>query len=113
MNGETFPEEARKLFERIRVAAGESDGESPLIDRVSDNPKSVCQMVKFSLGLDYDRVDYNDPIPISKQVLLFSYYDVREFNQPAYKRTYISEKFDLHTNGWVDWVVKRVEELGM
>ena len=101
------------MFERIREAAGEIDGETPLTDRVLDNPKSVCQMIKFALGLDFDRVDYNDPIPISKQMLLFSYYDIREFNQSSYKRTYISEKYDLHTNGYVDWVVKRVEELGM
>ena len=74
---------------------------------------SLEAVLKFSVGLDYKRVDYNHPIPISKQMIYFSYNDIREYNQSSYKRTYLSEKHDLDTNGYLDWVVKRVEEWGM
>ena len=113
VNGETFPVEAGNLFEKIRGAVGK---ESSIIDRVLDDPDrniSWKAVLKWSVGLNYKRVDYKLPIPISKQMILFSYNDVREFNQSSYKRSYISEKYDLHTNGYLDWVVKRVEELGM
>ena len=53
------------------------------------------------------------PIPISKHLLLFSYADVREFNQSVYKRTYISEKYDLQHNGYVDWITNRIKEIGI
>ena len=111
VNGETFPVEAGNLFEKIRGAAGGS-----VIDRVLDNPDKIfswCSVLKWAVGLDYKRVDYNIPVPISKQMILFAYNEVREFNQSCYKRTYLSEKYDLDTNGYLDWVVKRVEELGM
>ena len=57
-------------------------------------------------------MDYNIPIEISKQLLLFAYADVREFNQSVYKRTYLSEKYDLLSNGYVDWINNRIEEIG-
>ena len=69
-------------------------------------------MLKWEIGLNYKKVDYKLPIPISKQMALFAYNEVREFNKPAYKRTYLSEKYDLHTNGYVDWVSQRLEYLG-
>lgn len=62
--------------------------------------------------IDYEKIDFNVPIPNSMQQRFFTYDEVREFNQPAYKRTYISEKSDLTTNGWVDWIVGRVQEIG-
>ena len=69
--------------------------------------------VKFNARTnDYAKVDYKMPIPISKHLLLFSYADVREFNQSVYKRTYISEKFDLLHNGYVDWLTNRIKEIG-
>ena len=46
-------------------------------------------------------------------MLLFSYADVREFNQSVYKRTYVSEKYDLQHNGYVDWVTNRIKEIGI
>ena len=66
----------------------------------------------FARTNDYVKVDYNIPIEISKQLLLFAYADVREFNQSVYKRTYLSEKYDLLSNGYVDWINNRIEEIG-
>ena len=113
MNGETFPEEARKLFERIRGAVGK---ESIIVDRVLGDPDEYTSLeseLKWKVGMNYKRVDYRHPIPISKQMIYFSYDDIREYNQSSYKRTYLSEKHDLDTNGYLDWVVKRVDEWGM
>ena len=62
--------------------------------------------------VEYEKIDYNFPIPNSFQQRQFTYDEVREFNQSVYKRTYISEKCDLTTNGWVDWIVSRVQEIG-
>ena len=66
----------------------------------------------FARTNDYEKVDYNIPVPISKHLLLFAYGDVREFNQPVYKRTYLSEKHDLLSTGYVDWINNRIEEIG-
>ena len=81
------------------------------------NPNLKLISAKFLMRMsgkpiDYEKIDYNVPIPNSLQQRYFTYDEVREFNQPAYKRTYISEKSDLTTNGWVDWVVGRVQEIG-
>ena len=62
---------------------------------------------------DYDKIDYKEPIPNSKQMRLFAYDEVREFNQSSYKRTYLSEKSDLLENGYVDWLVNRINEIGI
>ena len=43
---------------------------------------------------------------------LFAYDEVREFNMPYYKRTYISEKTDLSKNGYVDMVTDRIQKIG-
>ena len=66
----------------------------------------------FARSNDYVKVDYTIPIAISKHLLLFAYGDVREFNQPVYKRTYLSEKHDLLSNGYVDWINNRIQEIG-
>jgi len=109
--GETIPEEACKLFEKIRGAVGR---ECKIIDRVLDDPDRNINwdaVLKWKLGMNYKRVDYHHPIPVSKQMLLFSFNDIREFNQSSYKRTYLIEKYDMDTNGYLDWVVKRMEDL--
>ena len=70
-------------------------------------------LVKFVSGKkDYVKVDYTVPIPISRHMLLYSYADIREFNQSVYKRTYVSEKYDLLNNGYVDWITERIKEIG-
>ena len=100
------------MFEKIRGAVGKAE----IVDRVlddSDANMSLESELKWSVGMKYKRVDYRHPIPISKQMVYFSYNDVREFNQSNYKRTYMSQKHDLDTSGYLDWVVKRVEEWGM
>ena len=60
----------------------------------------------------YPRVDYQVPTPVSEQMRLWPYDEVREFNQPAFKRCYISEKEDLLENGYPEWVANRVKEIG-
>ena len=64
--------------------------------------------------VEYEKIDYRFPTPNSLQQRLFTYDEVREFNMPSYKRTYISEKYDLIENGhgYVDWVVEHVKKIG-
>ena len=64
--------------------------------------------------MEYEKIDYRFPTPNSLQQRLFTYDEVREFNMPSYKRTYISEKYDLIENGhgYVDWVVEHVKKIG-
>ena len=68
--------------------------------------------VKWAFGHEYEKVDFNYHIPISKQCQLFTYNEIREFNQSAYKRTYTSEKHDLASNGYVEWMTNRIKEIG-
>ena len=75
---------------------------------------NVLKFLASSAGIKmpYCKVDYKVPIPCSKQMRLFAYDEVREFNMPYYKRTYISEKADLSKNGYVDMVTERIQEIG-
>ena len=57
-------------------------------------------------------ISYKSHIPNSKQMRYFAMDSVREFNMPVYLRTYTSNKDDLRTNGYIDWVVNRVQEIG-
>lgn len=36
---------------------------------------------------------------------------MREFDLPYVKRTYMTTSTELSTNGWVDWVVERLEKV--
>ena len=63
--------------------------------------------------MPYEKISFKDAIPMSKQMRLFTYDEIREFNMPFYKRSYASEKTDLATNGYVDMVTQRIQEIGM
>ena len=62
--------------------------------------------------VEYEAIDFRVPLPSSFQQRQFTYDEVREFNQSAYKRTYMSEKYDLKDNGYIDWVVDRIKKIG-
>ena len=62
--------------------------------------------------MPYEKISFKDAIPMSKQMRLFTYDEVREFNMPFYKRSYASEKTDLATNGYVDMVTQRIQKIG-
>ena len=123
MNGDrdSFDDDwhGRGLFEQIRRVAG---GEEAIIDShysIKASPEEkAANMARYLMTcqghpMDYKKVDYRIPIPNSEQMRLFSWDEVREFNQSAYKRTYISEKTDLLTNGYPEWVTQRIQEMGM
>ena len=115
---EKFGEEEKKKFEALREAAG-GDGQItdfPLLMGLGTEEEQA-HYAKFMLkstgmaNLDYKKIKYKRPIPCSQQMRLFAYNDVREFNQPYYKRTYLSEKKDFLDTGHVGWVTDRVAEL--
>lgn len=37
--------------------------------------------------------------------------NTREFDLPYVKRTYLTTSTELSTNGWVDWVVERMDKI--
>ena len=57
--------------------------------------------------MPYEKISFKDAVPMSKQMRLFTYDEVREFNMPFYKRSFVSEKTDLTTNGYVDLITQR------
>ena len=116
---EKFGEEEKKRFEALRKAAG---GEREILDWPSDlgldthmeRANHAKFLINFGGGMtnfDYNKIKYMEPIPCSQQMRLFAYNDVREFNQPSFKRTYMSEKKEFIKSGYVDWVADRVSEI--
>ena len=55
---------------------------------------------------------YKTPIPLSEMNQLFPFNDIREFNQPYFKKAYASEKINLSSNGYVNWIADRVALIG-
>ena len=108
-----FGEKETEWFERIREAMG-----PPLIDAVElhaseESPEEVQgNFIKFLLGdpnATYPKVLYTTPTPISEIMRYYVWDDVREYPQPFCKATYMTDKTDLHTNGWVQWLSERVD----
>ena len=62
--------------------------------------------------MEYEIIDFQVPLPNSFQQRQFTLDEVREFNQSAYKRSYMSEKYDLRNNGYIDWLVERIKKIG-
>ena len=99
----------RGLFEQIRRVAG---GEEAIIDShysIKASPEEkAANMARYLMTcqghpMDYKKVDYRIPIPNSEQMRLFSWDEVREFNQSAYKRTlYLRENWP--PDQWISWV---------
>ena len=119
---ETFGMNEMQWFDRIREACG---GESqitdfPNLDALNQNPQGAIFNFFFVRAANIPIpvppspiVDYRNPIPLSEQNRLFVYNDVREFNQPFIKGVYRSEKMDLSSNGYTNWIADRVELIGM
>ena len=62
--------------------------------------------------VEYEIIDFQVSLPNSFQQRQFTLDEVREFNQSAYKRSYMSEKYDLRNNGYIDWLVERIKKIG-
>ena len=115
VNGEKekFGDKEAKWFEKIRETAG---GEKNITDyNLNFDKQDILKFLATVTGfsMPYAKVSYKVPIPSSKQMRLFAYNEVREFNMPYYKRTYISEKTDLSKNGYVDLLTERIQKIGI
>lgn len=49
--------------------------------------------------------------PMSKLTSEWLFQNTREFDEPYVKRTYLTTSTELSTNGWVDWVVGRMDKI--
>ena len=110
--------QGRELFEKIRRLAGT---EEEIIDvhysvkcSLEEATANINRYLMACSGLevDYPKVDYRVPIPNSEHMRLYNFDEGREFNQSAYKRMYVSEKTDLLTNGYPEWITRRIQEIG-
>ena len=115
---ETFGENEMEWFEKIREACG---GESEIVDYPNHEAlKQDQQGALLNLFLRLGKVpvppvqliDYKIPIPMSEQMPLYVYNDIREYNQPYFKHGYGSEKPDLSSNGYASWVADRADLIG-
>ena len=102
---------------------GENDiHDYPTLEAFKDISDIVLEMGtkavlgKFNLGhltIDkYEKANHLTPTPLSKQMRLWTYEDVREFNQPYVKKAYHTDKTNLSTIGYSDWVADRIYKLG-
>jgi hypothetical protein len=49
--------------------------------------------------------------PMSELTAMWIFRNTREFDQPYVKRTYLTNSTNLSKNGWVDWVVGRMDKI--
>ncbi|KAH6918093.1 hypothetical protein BKA70DRAFT_8156 [Coprinopsis sp. MPI-PUGE-AT-0042] len=49
--------------------------------------------------------------PMSELTSLWIFRSTREFDLPYVKKTYVTKATNLSTNGWLDWVVGRVDQI--
>ena len=119
MNGEPFGEKELMWFDRLREAMGGEDEihDYPTFKAQIEEPTKVFGQFLSNLatgtqGGSYPKANHLTPTPVSEQMRLWTYEEVREFNQPAFKRCYLSEKKDLLDNGYPEWVSSRIQEIG-
>ena len=115
-------------FENIREIMG---GEDEIIDYPTLNAQNdfLCVLLEIMaerlkidkvlnpigklLGIkSYEKVLYTKAVPMSMQMRLWAYEDVREFNQPYVKKVYQTDKVDLSKNGYAEWVSNRIASIG-
>ena len=116
---ETFGENEIQWFEKIREACG---GESEIADYPNhealkqDKKEALLNFLLRSAGFPFPPtvplINYMTPIPMSEQMSLYLYNDVREYNLPYFKKGYGSEKLDLSSNGYASWIADRVDLIG-
>ena len=115
---ESFGENEMQWFEKIREACG---GESEIIDfpnheALKQDPQGA--LLNFFLRLakipvpPVPLINYMTPIPMSEQMPLSVYKDIREYNLPYFKHGYGSEKIDLSSNSYASWIADRVDLIG-
>lgn len=56
-------------------------------------------------------VDDNKPTPMSKLTTKWIFKNVREFEMPYVKRTYMSNSKTFRNDGWTDWVCNRIDKI--
>ena len=76
-----------------------------------DPQKERTKFYRKLLGIDseYNAVNYMSPTPMSEITRYYMWDDVREYPQPYHRRVYMTDKTDLSTNGWVQWISNRVD----
>lgn len=103
-----FGEHEKLWFDRIRKAT------SPNI--LDTSVKLMCDsflapavlwlknLIRDKEVLNWLYVDENEHTPLSELTRYWSWEDVREYVKPYEKRSFWSNKRDLSTNGWPDWL---------
>ena len=61
--------------------------------------------------LNFLYVNEDEHTPMSKLTRYWCYEDIREYVKPYDKRVYASNKYDLSTNGWPEWMSGRVNDV--
>ena len=115
-NEEKFGDDEAAWFEKVREAMGGEEQilDAPEINTEEADPHAVLfNLMKCFLkdpdAQPYTRAHYTVPTPLSECMRYWAFEDVREFVQPYEKRTYMSDKSDLSTNGYAEWVADRVD----
>merc|ERR1712238_174455 len=112
MGRKKFGKEEEKIFESIRSAF-----EPLFLDaafRVEDSVEEIRYELKRLLNPKHAEksnlksLSYKKAMPMSQLNRYWIYPDVREFVMPYKKRSYISNRTDLSTNGWIHHVTDLV-----
>jgi len=114
-SSETFGDEQRVWFNKIREAASPSIMDAAFGTFFEGVLSPFRDFFKKVIGDEDVRnwlyVSEDKHTPMSKLCRYWSYEDIREFTKPFEKHTYFSNKTDLKTNGWAAWTSQRAHEI--
>jgi len=80
-------------------------------EHVAQDLKRLFHGKSYDNEPDFNVLDWTVHTPMSTLTRYWVYTDVREYVMPYEKRTYITDKTDLATNGWSDWLAGRVNSV--
>ena len=111
---EQFGEKEIRLFEKVRGAMGPLILDAVELNAFEENPEEerinfVKNLLQAPDARPFKQIKYTIPTPISEMTRYWVYEDVREFVQPFEKRAYMTDKTDLSSNGWSEWLSGRVD----
>jgi len=110
-----FGDKEKFWFEKMREATRPNTIDDTLDVVCHGFPGTLLSIFKDIIGMgqvdNFLQVDYRKHTPLSTLTRFWCFEDIREYVKPYEKRCYMSNKTDLTTNGYVDWVVGRIDKV--
>ena len=113
-SNQKFGEKEREWFDAIKTAMSPTfadDGGKCFANCFEPTDKFIKRMRHNEDVRNFIYVDHEVHTPMSILTRFWCYEDVREYVKPYEKRVFVSNKTDLSSNGWIQWVSNRIDKI--